>query len=268
VSRVLPSVLRYHQHESSPSSSPSSQQFLSPLTICTHVPAWACQEPARPPSPEPTIAVYENIESLNAENHHGYQHHNPTPSQWSTISVRLVGTHPLWGHYLYVYLHVVMNCSPTTSTSLSFSCFFCARWNAARALARFLQCNPKLYAGQTVLELGAGGGLPGLIAAKCGAQKVRVFLLYKLNALFSIHQPLSGHVGRPHGLSRPGARRQFDLQRRAEHRARATWCSLCHGIRLGPTRRSTPLCPTSRYCRSRRPPTYILRLDPPLGSYL
>jgi len=27
-----------------------------------------------------------------------------------------------------------------------------------------------------VLELGAGGGLPGLIAAKCDAQKVRVFL--------------------------------------------------------------------------------------------
>jgi len=45
-----------------------------------------------------------------------------------------------------------------------------------RALARFLQRNPELYAGQNVLELGAGGGLPGLIAAKCGAKKVCVFL--------------------------------------------------------------------------------------------
>ena len=27
-----------------------------------------------------------------------------------------------------------------------------------------------------MLELGAGGGLPGLIAAKCGAQKVHMFL--------------------------------------------------------------------------------------------
>jgi len=49
------------------------------------------------------------------------------------------------------------------------------RWNAARALARFLQRNPELYAGRTVLELGAGGGLPGLVAAKCGARKVRMY---------------------------------------------------------------------------------------------
>jgi len=153
-------------------------------------------------------------------------------------------------------------------TSVSFSCFFCARWNAARALARFLQRNPKLYAGQTVLELGAGGGLPGLIAAKCGAQKVRVFLLSRLNAPFSNHQSRPVYVGCPHGLSGPGARRQFGLQRRSEHRACATWRSMCHGIRLGPARRSTPLCPTSRYRRSRRPPAYILRLDPPLGSHL
>ena len=95
-----------------------------PRTIPTHVPASVYQEPARPPSPEPTIAVYENIESLNVENphHHGYQDDNPSPSQWSTISVRLVGSHPLWGHYLYVYMHVNMPCSPPTSTSLPFSC--------------------------------------------------------------------------------------------------------------------------------------------------
>jgi predicted RNA methylase len=44
---------------------------------------------------------------------------------------------------------------------------------AARALAGFLQRNPELYAGRTVLELGAGGGLPGLVAAKSGARKMR-----------------------------------------------------------------------------------------------
>ncbi|KAH9996385.1 hypothetical protein BJV74DRAFT_827878 [Russula compacta] len=96
-------------------------------------------DPPRPPSPEPTIAVYHNIDiANNIANEDDYH-------PWSTISVRLVGSHPLWGHYL---------------------------WNAARALAGFLQRTPKLYAGRTVLELGAGGGLPGLVAAKCGARKV------------------------------------------------------------------------------------------------
>ncbi|KAI0284818.1 hypothetical protein BC826DRAFT_1093685 [Russula brevipes] len=71
--------------------------------------------------------------------------HCPNLPPWSTISVRLVGSHPLWAHHL---------------------------WNAARALAGFLQRTPGLYVGRTVLELGAGGGLPGIVAAKCGARKV------------------------------------------------------------------------------------------------
>jgi nicotinamide N-methyltransferase len=54
--------------------------------------------------------------------------------------------------------------------------FFFSRWNAARALAGFLQRNSDLYLGRNVLELGAGGGLPGLVTAKCGARKVRAFL--------------------------------------------------------------------------------------------
>ncbi|KAI0269540.1 putative methyltransferase-domain-containing protein [Russula aff. rugulosa BPL654] len=93
-------------------------------------------EPPRPPSPEPTIAD---------NHHHHHDHDDPNLSLWSTISVRLVGSHPLWGHYL---------------------------WNAARALAGFLQRNSDLYLGRNVLELGAGGGLPGLVTAKCGARKV------------------------------------------------------------------------------------------------
>ena len=51
------------------------------------------------------------------------------------------------------------------------------RWNAARALAGFLQRNSELYLGRSVLELGAGGGLPGLVAVKCGARKVLGCLL-------------------------------------------------------------------------------------------
>ncbi|KAH8988258.1 hypothetical protein EDB86DRAFT_3065599 [Lactarius hatsudake] len=89
-------------------------------------------EPPRPPSPEPTIAVYESGVSDTG-----------TPRPWSTITVRLVGSHPLWGHYL---------------------------WNAARALARYLERTPTLYRGLNVLELGAGAGLPGLVVAKSGAR--------------------------------------------------------------------------------------------------
>ncbi|KAI9438970.1 nicotinamide N-methyltransferase [Lactarius indigo] len=91
-------------------------------------------EPPRPPSPEPTIAVYESSVT-DAE----------SPRPWSTITVRLVGSHPLWGHYL---------------------------WNAARALARYLERTPTLFRGLNVLELGAGAGLPGLVTAKSGARTV------------------------------------------------------------------------------------------------
>ncbi|KAI0296727.1 hypothetical protein B0F90DRAFT_1636115 [Multifurca ochricompacta] len=88
-------------------------------------------EPPRPPSPEPTIAVRHSRQQSS--------------THWKTIVVRLIGSHPLWGHYL---------------------------WNASRSLATYLQRAPELYDGRTVLELGAGGGLPSLVVAKCGARKV------------------------------------------------------------------------------------------------
>lgn len=47
------------------------------------------------------------------------------------------------------------------------------RWNAARSFASYLDAHPELYRARSVLELGAGGGLPGLVAAKNGAQCVR-----------------------------------------------------------------------------------------------
>ncbi|KIY44577.1 hypothetical protein FISHEDRAFT_51130, partial [Fistulina hepatica ATCC 64428] len=92
------------------------------------------EEPERPPTPQPKTTVFERG-----------THHKTAPETWSTIKITLVGSHPLWGHYL---------------------------WNAARAFAKFLDENPRLYCGRNVLELGAGGGLPGLLAAKNGARQV------------------------------------------------------------------------------------------------
>ncbi len=43
-------------------------------------------------------------------------------------------------------------------------------WESAVGLARFLAANPALVAGKRVLELGAGVGLPGLVAQTLGAQ--------------------------------------------------------------------------------------------------
>lgn len=46
------------------------------------------------------------------------------------------------------------------------------RWNAALALATFFDTNEELYRARCVLELGAGGALPSIVAAKNGARKV------------------------------------------------------------------------------------------------
>jgi predicted nicotinamide N-methyase len=43
-------------------------------------------------------------------------------------------------------------------------------WESAVGLARFLAANPALVAGKRVLELGAGVGLPGLVAQALGAR--------------------------------------------------------------------------------------------------
>lgn len=63
------------------------------------------------------------------------------------LTVRLVGHNPLWGHHL---------------------------WNAGRIISTYFETHPALVAGKTVLELGAGAGLPSLISARLGARKVVV----------------------------------------------------------------------------------------------
>lgn len=51
----------------------------------------AAQEPPRPPTPEPTIAVYTREVGRRKRT-----------DEWEEIQIRLVGTHPLWGNYLCV----------------------------------------------------------------------------------------------------------------------------------------------------------------------
>ena len=62
------------------------------------------------------------------------------------VQLRLVGSHPLWGHYL---------------------------WNAAPTLCEFLYArHDTLLRDRTVLELGAAAGLPSIAAARAGAASV------------------------------------------------------------------------------------------------
>jgi len=64
------------------------------------------------------------------------------------LQVRLVGHNPLWGHFL---------------------------WNAGRTIAAYLEEHAdSLVKGKTVLELGAGAGLPSLVCALSGAEQTVV----------------------------------------------------------------------------------------------
>ncbi|KAF2816852.1 uncharacterized protein BDZ99DRAFT_456664 [Mytilinidion resinicola] len=63
------------------------------------------------------------------------------------LQVRLVGHNPLWGHLL---------------------------WNGGRTLSKYFEHNIPTIKGKTVLELGAGGGLPSLICAISGASQIVV----------------------------------------------------------------------------------------------
>ncbi|KAJ2357253.1 Protein N-terminal and lysine N-methyltransferase efm7 [Coemansia sp. RSA 2618] len=63
----------------------------------------------------------------------------------AAIKINLLGTHPLWGHHL---------------------------WNAAKVFATYLDMHPDVVANKTVLELGAAGALPSMIAAANHARHV------------------------------------------------------------------------------------------------
>ncbi|GAB1526176.1 Protein N-terminal and lysine N-methyltransferase efm7 [Rhizoctonia solani] len=94
------------------------------------------EEPPRPPTPPPTLTTY----------HRQATRLKSDASEWSTLDLQLVGHHVLWAQHL---------------------------WNAAIILADFLDLNSlELCRDKAVLELGAGGALPSLVAALCGAHQV------------------------------------------------------------------------------------------------
>jgi nicotinamide N-methyltransferase len=98
---------------------------------------------------------------------------DPDSNNWDHINIRLVGTHPLWGHYLYANFQIYL----PFRNGIDYFGVSC-RWNAARSFATYLDADPKLYRNQSVLELGAGGGLPGIVAAKNGARMVSSCLFF------------------------------------------------------------------------------------------
>ncbi|KAI8985060.1 putative methyltransferase-domain-containing protein [Pilobolus umbonatus] len=61
------------------------------------------------------------------------------------LNIRLVGSHPLWAHHL---------------------------WNASKVFATLFDDTPRLVKDKYILELGAGGALPSLIATLNGARTV------------------------------------------------------------------------------------------------
>lgn len=79
------------------------------------------------PLPPPTVATFERTAAY------------VRPGEPSTLDVHLVGSSPLWGHLL---------------------------WNAGKATTDYIDKNREdLVTDKTVLELGAGAGLPSLVAS-------------------------------------------------------------------------------------------------------
>ncbi|KAK7742300.1 Protein N-terminal and lysine N-methyltransferase efm7 [Cytospora paraplurivora] len=68
-----------------------------------------------------------------------------TTRKGQTINLHLVGYSPTEAHHL---------------------------WNGSRVIADYFESNPAAVEGKTVLELGAGAGLPSIMAAALGARKV------------------------------------------------------------------------------------------------
>lgn len=81
----------------------------------------------------------------NAPTHHHAAVQRPGGK--GTLSIRMVAKHVLWGDHL---------------------------WNAGQWLAAHFDQHPELVAGKTVVELGAGAGLPSVVAALNGARNTVV----------------------------------------------------------------------------------------------
>jgi nicotinamide N-methyltransferase len=69
------------------------------------------------------------------------------PSNGQLVQLVTAGRSPLWGHIV---------------------------WNAGRVMADYIEGNPAIVLGKSVLELGAGAALPAIVAALNGAKCVTI----------------------------------------------------------------------------------------------
>jgi len=75
------------------------------------------------------------------------------------------------GHILYGDIICMYRLAWTVAEERHLS-DYSSRWNAALAMASYLDSNQQIYSKRNVLELGAGGALPSIVTANNGASKV------------------------------------------------------------------------------------------------
>lgn len=85
-------------------------------------------------------------------------------------------------------------------------------WHAAHALCREMEAHPEMVAGRSVLELGAGCGVCGLLAAKLGADHVVLTdyvdkLLLNLREAMHCNDLTGSHAGRTQATAASAERR-------------------------------------------------------------
>lgn len=103
-----------------------------------------------PPSPPLTPPIFISILITTTTNPPSATHSTTqtyTTLAGATITLHLVGHSPLEAHHL---------------------------WNGSRVVASHFEADPSLVRGRTVFELGAGAGLPSIVAAALGARQVVV----------------------------------------------------------------------------------------------
>ncbi len=85
-------------------------------------------------------------------------------------------------------------------------------WAGGQALARYLLDNPATAAGKRVLDIGAGSGLVGIAAARCGAQSVLAADIDAFTlAAIALNAEANGVTLRASGDDLIGGPAQFDL---------------------------------------------------------
>jgi Lysine methyltransferase len=123
-----------------------------------------------------TLYLYLNVH-ITPRSLQVHLHRNLPPS--STLLVRVWGGRRsksvLWDriHYGDIICTPVSRPAPRLTINVDTSAkYSSSRWNASRAFASYLTSHPDLYRGRYVLELGAGGGLPGIVAGLDGVGMV------------------------------------------------------------------------------------------------